>query len=118
MQKTTDLQSETNEAYDKIWFIASVEEVAHTDISLSVRLHIRPGLFVQAFLGERSGALYFALIEQDRRIFGIDREMGVWHKHPFNDPDLHEPLSEGLEPKPLLTFLAQVETLLLEEELL
>jgi hypothetical protein len=30
----------------------------------------------------------------------------------------HEPLPEGLEPKPLLKFLARVETILLEKDIL
>jgi len=32
--------------------------------------------------------------------------------------ETHEPLSQGLDPKPLLRFLARVEALLLEHDLL
>ena len=113
-----NLRQEADEALERIWFIQSIEEVDHTDVSTSLRLHIRPGLFVQAFHGEYSGSLYFALIEGERRIFGIDRAHGQWHLHPFNSPDLHQPLSEGLDPKPLLTFLARIEQLLLNSDLL
>jgi hypothetical protein len=59
-----------------------------------------------------------ALIHGQRRVFGIDRESGEWHVHPFASPHRHEPLTDGLEPKPLLRFLAQVETILLTEQLL
>jgi hypothetical protein len=34
------------EALDRIWFIQSLKEVERTDSTLSLRLHIRPGLFV------------------------------------------------------------------------
>ncbi len=81
-------------------------------------MHIRPGLFVQMFYGEKSGSLYLALIEGERRLFGMDRESGEWHLHPYGTVERHEPLQPGLEPKPLLTFLAQVEDLLLEHDLL
>jgi len=113
-----ELCREAKEAADRNWFIGALEEIERTDITLSMRLHIRPGLFVQVFLGTKSGSLYFALIEGRRRLYGIDREAGVWHIHPYGAVEKHEPLAEGLEPKPLLRFLARVEDLLLEYELL
>ena len=118
MYSTADLRLEAQDTLERVWFVQSLEEIGRTDLTLSLRLHIRPALFVQAFLGELSGSLYLALIEGGRRIFGIDREGGEWHLHPYNAPDKHEPLPEGLEPKPLLTFLARVEDLLLQYDLL
>jgi len=115
---TADLRMEAQEAVERVWFVQSLEETERTGLTLSLRLHIRPTLFVQAFLGEWSGSLYFALIEGGRRVFGIDRESGEWHLHPYDTLDKHEPLSEGLEPKPLLNFLARVEDLLLQYDLL
>jgi hypothetical protein len=113
-----ELRREAEEAADRTWFIGVLEEIARTDITLSVRLHIRPGLFVQIFLGTKSDSLYLALIEGDRRLYGIDREAGEWHVHPYAAVERHEPLLPGLEPKPILRFLARVEDLLLEHELL
>jgi hypothetical protein len=113
-----DLRLEAQEAQDKVWFVQMVEETEHTEKTLSLRLHIRPALFVQAFLGERSASLYMALIQEGRRVFGLDREGGEWHLHPYEAPDSHEPLSESPEPRPLLRFLARVEDLLLEHALL
>lgn len=118
MDSTIDLQLEAHEALERVWFVQSLEETERTDPTLSLRLGIRPDLFVQAFLGEWSGSLYFALIESGRRIFGIDRETGEWHLHPYDAPDTHRPLPEGLGPKPLLAFLARVEDLLLQYDLL
>jgi hypothetical protein len=40
------------------------------------------------------------------------------HVHPFEDADRHEPLAQGLGPKPLLTFLARIEELLVKTALL
>jgi hypothetical protein len=115
---TVDLRLEAQEALERVWFVQSLEEIERTDFTLSLRLHIRPALFVQAFLGELSGSLYLALIEGGQRIFGVDREGGEWHLHPYDAPDKHEPLPEGLEPRPLLKFLARVEDLLLQYDLL
>lgn len=62
-------------------------------------------------------SLYFALIEGNQRIFGIDREAKQWHEHPFEAPHNHELFAEGLGPKPLLAFLSKVEMLLIENDL-
>ena len=118
MYSTVELRLEAQEALERAWFVQSLEEIERTDLTLSLRLHIRPALFVQGFLGQSSGSLYLALIEGGRRIFGIDRESGEWHLHPYDAPDDHEPLPEGLGPRPLLTFLARVEDLLLQYDLL
>lgn len=113
-----EIRREAEEALEKVWFIGALEDIERTDITLSIRLHIRPGLFVQVFLGTKSGSLYLALIEGERRLFGIDRETGEWHFHPYDAVERHEPLPQGLEPKPLLKFLARVEDLLLRHDLL
>lgn len=118
MYSTVDLHREAVEALEHVWFIQSMQEVERTDHTLSVRLSILPGLFVQAFVGELSGSLYFALIEGGRRIYGIDRVGSDWHLHPHDAPDRHEPLLAGLEPKPLLGFLSRAEEVLLEHDLL
>ena len=118
MNDLSDLKSEALDALEKVWFVQSIGNVEETDITLSLRLHIRPQFFVQLFFGQRSGSLYMALIEGEQRIFGIDRETGIWHIHPYENVEKHEQLPEGLGPKPLLAFLARVEDLLLEQDLL
>ena len=117
MYSKVDLQWEAQQALDSVWFVQRLEEVERTDITLSLRLYIHSNLFIQAFLGEQSGSLYFALIESGRRIFGIDQQAGNWHVHPYAAPTEHKLLSAGLEPQPLLRFLARVEELLLEHSL-
>jgi len=118
MYKISDLLSETNDVSDQIWFVQSFDVTERTDASVSLRLYIREDFFIQVFLGELSDSLYFALISGNQRIFGIDRECGEWHTHPYRNPHEHEPLSESLEPKPLSTFLSRVEKLIFEHDLL
>ena len=117
MYRADDLFAEAQEALDKLWFLQGLQEVERTDRTISLRLYIRQDVFIQAFLGEITGSLYFALIEGSRRIFGIDREGGEWHIHPFESPYEHRPFPEGLDPRPLLKFLTWVERLLLEHDL-
>ena len=114
----SELWQEAQEALEKVWFVSALGKMERTDVTLSFRLIIRDDLFVQVFSGEKSQSLYMALVEGRRRIYGIDREGTEWHIHPFENADHHEPLSQGLEPKPILTFLAQIEELLVKNELL
>jgi len=118
LNRADDLLVEAQEAMEKLWFLQGLQEIERTDRTISLRLYIRQDVFVQAFLGEITGSLYFALIEGSRRIFGIDRESGEWHTHPFESPHEHRSFPEGLDPRPLLKFLAKVEQLLLEHDLL
>ena len=118
MSITLDIWQEAREALERVWFVDTMEETERTDHTLSLRLYIRHDLFVQVFAGELSESLFFALIDGTRRIFGIDREAGEWHYHPYESPHMHTMLPKGMGPKPLLEFLARVEDLLLEHELL
>ena len=118
MPTLNDVWLEAQDALARVWFVQTLEETERTDRTLSLRLYIRPDLFVQVFAGDLSGSLYLALIEGEQRIFGIDREAGVWHAHPYDAPHTHTPLPEGLGPKPLLEFLSRVEELLLQQDLL
>ena len=118
MFSVSDLLAEAQQAVDRVWFVQSIQVVDRTDCTISLRLEIRHNLFVHVFLGELTSSLYFALIEGAQRIFGIDRESGEWHLHPYEAPHQHIPLPEGLEPKPLLRFLSRVEDLLSQHELL
>jgi len=118
MYKISDLILELNDISDKIWFIQSSDVTERSDAGISLRLYIREDFFIQVFLGELSDSLYFALISGNQRIFGIDKECGEWHIHPYMNPHEHEPLNGSLEPKPLSTFLSRVEKLIFEHDLL
>lgn len=118
MSDIGELRFEAYEALEKFWFLQAIEEIEHTDISISLRLHIRPGLFIQLFCGQWSGSLFFALVEDNERVFGMDREREQWHMHPFGDAASHQPVMEDVGPRPLFKFLAMVESLLVNRDLL
>lgn len=62
MYNTGSLLSEAQEAYDKVWFVQSLEVNERTDYTLSLRLYIRHGLFVHAFIGKMTDSLYSHLL--------------------------------------------------------
>jgi len=113
-----DLTLEAQEGLDRFWFIQRIRFFNRTDETIATRLYIRDDLFIQAFKGQLTQSLYLALIDGNRRIFGIDYESGEWHVHPYESPHKHEPYPEGLEARPLMKFLSIIETLLIEQDLL
>ena len=101
-----------------LWFVSAVNVDERTDATVTVRLRLTPNLFVQVFCSERSDRFSLALVGPSGRIYGRDQEHGLWHRHPFANPDVHEPTPEGMSPQPVRQFLAEVEQILLEHNLI
>lgn len=66
-----------------------------TVTSVNLRVGLTVGGFIDAFYNEQTGTTAFALIREDRRVFGADNT-GGWHMHPFKDPRLHVVLSQPM----------------------
>lgn len=51
--------------------------------------------FLEIYYNEQTGTLAFALINNDKRIWGIDYDnIRSWHEHPFEEPDNHKNIPE------------------------
>ena len=121
MQRLTQavLRDRLLDALNEFWFLRSVEEIERTEITFLFRLQtFRAGLFVQVFWGTRSRTLSLALIESERRIFGIDFQRDQWHLHPFGNAESHTPLLSEMGDNPIHSFLTQVEDILVANDLL
>lgn len=118
METIDQLLQEAVEAVDQFWFIQSLEVVERTDRTVTVQLMIGNELRVHAFLSRKTGRLSLALIGPSGRLYGRDRQRGEWHMHPFAQPDSHEATPEGVSRKPLLQFMAEVQEILLTQDLI
>mgnify|MGYP005839268223 CR=1 FL=1 len=76
-----------------------------TVTSISLRVGLATGDFIDAFHNEQTGTTAFALIRRGRRVFGAD-STGGWHIHPFSDPAQHVPLEKRMS---FADFVALVE---------
>jgi len=112
-----DLLHEISKVEHRFWFVRRVG-IEQTDDALRARLEIQAGLFVQVFLSEKTGRLSFALVEGNQRIYGCDLEGGFWHVHPYGMVEEHQAISQGKSPRPLLQFMCDVETILVENDLI
>lgn len=81
---------------------------------IKARLYLSPSLFVQAYRNDRFETTNFALIHNDRRIYGRDELSNEWHRHPEHDPAEHDVSAEGRREVTLVEFLDEVEAILSE----
>jgi hypothetical protein len=67
---------------------------ALTPTSENIRVPLTMGGYVDAFFNSASGTTAFALVQNDRRIFGADNT-GGWHLHSFENPESHVSISQA-----------------------
>jgi len=113
-----ELLLEALAARDRFWFVQTLQIRERTDTTVTLRFTIGPDLFVQVFFSQRSERLSFALVGVAGRLYGRDREHGLWHRHPFGQPAQHEPTPEGMSGRPISQFLTEVEEILYAHDLL
>ncbi len=113
-----DFLDQIAEAERRFWFITRISEMDETERAIKVRFEMLGNFVIQAFLSEATGRINFALIHSQQRLFGYDYEHGQWHRHPYAAAEQHVPVLEGLAPHPLIQFLAEVETILVENDLI
>ena len=62
-----------------------------TDITLILRIGFSFEIFIQIYANVKKDKINMALVIADERIYGIDKEGGIYHEHPFENPSLHIP---------------------------
>ena len=77
-----------------------------TPTSVSLRVPLTIGGFVDSFYNEHSGTTAYALIQNNQRIFGADNT-GGWHLHPFNDPKRHDQLPAAMSFAEFIAYIEQ-----------
>lgn len=60
---------------------------------IKLRLNLSEKLFIDIFYSPQTERADFSLIKNERREFGIDN-LGGWHRHPVEDPTMHEEIEE------------------------
>ena len=53
-------------------------------------MKISSDLYIQIYENIRKPKKSYALIFNEKRIFGKDFVFGKWHRHPFENPDKHD----------------------------
>ena len=56
---------------------------------------LKKNRFLQIYFNKLTGTTAFALVEKDKRIWGIDYDnMRRWHYHPLENPDNHQSMDK------------------------
>lgn len=66
------------------------EILLQSEKSLKANFRFSSKLFLAVRYNSRNGRMDFALIKNNRRIFGYDN-LKQWHVHPYENPDEHVP---------------------------
>lgn len=103
-------------AHDPLF--ARIEILDLTRHVIKARLHVREDLFVQVYRNDASQVTNFLLILERQRIFARDEIRGLWHRHPFDEPEIHDTSAEGQRPVLFPEFVEEVRELLVKTELL
>lgn len=110
-----ELIAEAAEVREHFWFIQSFKVTDRTDATVTLHFVIAPDLFVQIFFSQRSRRCSLTLASNAGGMYRRDREHGIWHRHPFEQPDKHELTPEGMS---ITQFLAEVGKILIENDLI
>jgi hypothetical protein len=73
------------------------------------RAYVTDERFLNFYYNEETGTLAFALIHEDKRIWGVDQDnLRGWHLHPLNAPHTHI----EIEPLTVTEIIAQLADIL------
>ncbi|MEK7327065.1 MAG: hypothetical protein AAB217_17620 [Chloroflexota bacterium] len=73
------------------------------------RAYISEDKFLNFYFNEETGTLAFALIDREKRAWGIDRDnLRGWHLHPSDNPDSHV----TIEPMTISEIIARLSDVL------
>ena len=95
--------------------LSGLDFVEKVDIQTEVfilkgRAILNKNRLLQIYFNELTGTTAFALIEENRRIWGIDYDnMRGWHLHPLKNPETHLEINP-LTVKEIISDISQVWT--------
>ena len=95
--------------------LSGLDFVEKVDIQTEVfilkgRAILKNKRFLQIYFNQLTGTTAFALIEKDRRIWGVDYDnIRGWHLHPLENPETHLEINP-LTPEEIIHDISQVWT--------
>lgn len=93
--KINEVLSETEKVADE--YGLAVEIIDRTEQTMHIKLEIDKQLFVYIYANEIKQKVNIAFILEGRRLYGYDSEGGIYHCHPFDNPDNHMPVKDRKE---------------------
>ena len=85
-----------------------IEILDYTQNLIKARLYFDSNLFIQVYRNDKTDVTNFLLMYGGRRIYARDEKWGVWHRHPVEDPSVHDYSPEGHKEVEFEEFLDEV----------
>ncbi|MBI5193941.1 MAG: hypothetical protein HZA08_10940 [Nitrospirae bacterium] len=86
----SEFSQEIIEACSLCYFITGFETLLYEDPVIKIRANIDNNTFIEIFFNSETDKHSFALIKNDKRIYGVDNTRN-WHLHSFENPEAHLP---------------------------
>ncbi len=67
----------------------TVSYMDETDITLISKISFPFDAFIQIYANIKKEKINMTLIVAGERIYGVDKEGGLYHEHPFDNPSKH-----------------------------
>jgi len=99
-------------------FVRAVHVLDKNPVALKARLMLGPELFIQIYINVVTGVQNLVLILGRQRLYARDCVGGVWHRHPYDNPDTHDFSAAGATPATIVGFLTEVQELIEQVALL
>jgi hypothetical protein len=104
----------TLERYSKSELVSTVVILEQTRSLIKARLYLNRDVFIQVYANSQSAKCSYALISNDRRMYGKYLLKGAWHGHTFEKPDEHDQTTTGQASVRLHDFILTAISLAVE----
>jgi len=87
-----DVSTFTSELLSELAKLDFVDRVELETEAIIVRgrAYLHENMFVEVYLNQSTNTIAFALIKEQDRVWGIDRDaIRGWHEHPIENPKSH-----------------------------
>ena len=85
---------------------------------LKVRLVIDTDIYIQIYENVRKPKASYTLIIGNNRFYGRDMRESFWHRHPIDDPEIHDDSEEASRLITISEFVQEVKEILIQKELI
>jgi hypothetical protein len=85
---------------------------------LKARLVIDTDIYIQIYENVRKPKASYTLIVGNNRFYGRDMREGFWHRHPIDDPEIHDDSEEASRSITISEFVQEVKGILIHNDLI
>ena len=119
MKTVEEWEDEITHAARRFPYVRNIVTVDSHPAAIKMRVMLSPEVFVQIYVNVATDTRNMALIVRNQRCYARDCQFcRNWHRHSFDQPDVHNTSPAGSRPIDVEEFLEEVQEIVEREELL